>query len=529
MNHLWDFITLPDNTFEFIQILFLSAVKLSILLGFVHLLCLSFRRLSAAAKHFLWMLALCAGFLLPLSFAVKGWEIPILPAQTSLTNQKFQSISLEKVKGSERQLGDSAMETVPAEYTSPVSNAETFQQNNFPSFWNRAGHWIIGIWFAGAMLLLFRLVIGIVTANRYARRAIEFVNPVWTELALELSNNLNFSGKFDLLKSGQISMPVICGLRRSKILLPSDADTWSDERRRIVLLHELAHVKRRDCLTQVLAQIVCAFYWFNPLVWIAARHLRHLREQACDDCVLSAGIKPSDYAGHLLDVARSAQEKFIFNLFQTATIAAARKSQLEARLLAILDLRPNRRGLNRLIKASAIFIFAGIVLSLPALQLKSQANEPTSFKETVIGNEQESENNFFDDGIPDYTIAAQQNNLIEISKQTNGKRSQSRRLNPKESKSQTVKDIEVIALKTQKSGLNERENLADSDDESRLSLKEMSDKDARASGLKPLTGLKGNLDLLNKLKNDLKSNNNRVRQKAEGELDLIRAKKAFDN
>ena len=61
-------------------------------------------------------------------------------------------------------------------------------------------------------------------------------------------------------------MPVTCGIVRQVVLLPEDADQWSISMRRIVLLHEFSHIKRRDCLTQTLAQVACALHWFNPLV-----------------------------------------------------------------------------------------------------------------------------------------------------------------------------------------------------------------------------------------------------------------------
>ena len=115
----------------------------------------------------------------------------------------------------------------------------------------------------------------------------------------------------------------------------------------MVLLHELAHVKRRDCLTHLVAQIACAAYWFNPLAWMAARRLRTERERACDDLVLASGTRGSDYADQLLDIARVMRAGRFPAVLAGASLAMAQRSQLEGRLMAILDPSVPRRGLTR--------------------------------------------------------------------------------------------------------------------------------------------------------------------------------------
>ncbi len=144
-----------------------------------------------------------------------------------------------------------------------------------------------------------------------------------------------------LLASDHVSVPFTSGVLRPVVVVPASAlATWTDERIRVVLLHELAHVRRRDCLVQAMSQIACAAYWFNPLTWIAARRLRAERERACDDLVLEAGMRGADYAQHLLDIARTVTER---RSLSAAALAMARPSELEGRLLAILDGRRARR------------------------------------------------------------------------------------------------------------------------------------------------------------------------------------------
>jgi hypothetical protein len=178
----------------------------------------------------------------------------------------------------------------------------------------------------------------------FARRAVEFKDSELTGLFSSLLKELNLKDTIRLLRSEGASMPMVCGILRPVVLLPANAEEWSEERQRMVLLHELAHVARRDCLIQMLAQAVCAFYWFNPLVWHTARRLRIEREKACDDYVVRIGAKPSEYAGHLLEIARSMQDnRSVFEWSQTASVAMARRSQLEGRLLSILS-EENKRG-----------------------------------------------------------------------------------------------------------------------------------------------------------------------------------------
>ena len=140
-------------------------------------------------------------------------------------------------------------------------------------------------------------------------------------------------------------MPMACGLLRPTVVLPAEADAWPDERVRVVLLHELAHVRRRDCLTQAVADAACALFWFNPLAWMAVRELRRERERACDDMVLAAGTRGPDYAAHLLDIARAMRGASLDSVFSSG-VAMAHRSELEGRLMAILDDARPRRALT---------------------------------------------------------------------------------------------------------------------------------------------------------------------------------------
>src|SRR5205085_2984594 len=103
------------------------------------------------------------------------------------------------------------------------------------------------------------------------------------------AREVRLSGSVELRIARGPAMPMTWGTLAPKILLPAEAHLWSPERRRLVLLHELAHVARRDSLSRSAAALVCVLYWFHPGVWLAARQLRLEQEYAADDRVLKAG------------------------------------------------------------------------------------------------------------------------------------------------------------------------------------------------------------------------------------------------
>src|SRR2546430_16609728 len=134
------------------------------------------------------------------------------------------------------------------------------------------------------------------------------------------------------------------GFLRPVVLLPFDAATWPAERLRMVLIHEMGHVKRWDCLLQLLAHLARALYWINPLVWLATARLRVEQENACDDVVLAAGADAPDYAEHLLAVTAGLPRHFFAS---PVALGMARSIRLQRRLETLLDCSQSRRPLRR--------------------------------------------------------------------------------------------------------------------------------------------------------------------------------------
>jgi len=379
------------------------------------------RRASASVRHHIWSMALASILLLPLlAAAMPAWQLPLLPrvpVVEELLARLTQAPGLapEPVpdRGPEPQLeprpqaepepqleprpqaepepqleprpepgaepqanplpNPEPMESSEQEPISTVSGTTSGSDGGGPGAGTLAlGFWLFAIWISVAIVLLGRLLIGACVASWIVRTANKVEDPSWKRLAQRLARQLGIPTGVALVRNERTGMPMAWGLFRPVVLLPSDSTTWSAQRRQIVLLHELAHLKRHDCQTQILAQIACAVHWFNPLVWQAARRLRAEREQACDDLVLASGTKGTDYAQHLLEIARSM--RFV-DRAAWAAVSMAKPSQMEGRLMAILDSDRDRRSLTRVTSLSAVLLVAALVLPLAALQPWAEAEE----------------------------------------------------------------------------------------------------------------------------------------------------------
>ena len=177
--------------------------------------------------------------------------------------------------------------------------------------------------------------------------------------------------------SDDLTTPAVAGITRPVILLPATAESWTSQDLRVVLLHELSHVARRDGLLNLLADLSNIVYWCNPLVRYAVRGLRVESERACDDRVLRDGAEAETYAQLLLTFARTARAH---DGLTAASTAIVRPHELESRLVAVLDAGvtrdPLRRGMPALVAALALLLTiptaaATVVaapLQLPALR-----------------------------------------------------------------------------------------------------------------------------------------------------------------
>ena len=172
-----------------------------------------------------------------------------------------------------------------------------------------------------------------------------------------------------LLVHKQLSAPITFGARRPVILFPADGETWSEADIQRALAHELEHVRRGDWPVHVLARVVCAFYWFHPLVWHAWRQLTLEADRACDDAVVCCS-DAREFAEQLVALAG----RVVPNVAAPALSIAG--GDLATRVNALLN--PNQaRGRLGIGAAVAISVVA---VTLGATVATVQAVDVTTFQ-----------------------------------------------------------------------------------------------------------------------------------------------------
>jgi beta-lactamase regulating signal transducer with metallopeptidase domain len=336
------------------------------------------RRSSAELRHLVWTLSLAGALLIPLFYlSFPAWRWAVLPAPAAAPisdeqNTPIKSVSspagrdahqaAERVSGHSLNLPDKnplANDRLPEKNVSGAENGDPAWKKtaayrdsspaeySLPARSRSACSWpklLAGVWLAGTFCALAWTLIGIILAWRVARRSAPDADSNWRPILRKLNDKYGVSFPVEIGICSQLSVPMTWGFLRPMILVPANGASWPEDVKRSVLLHELGHIRRRDCLFHFLGRLASAAYWFHPLVWYAVRQLRKTSEQAADDAVLRWQIAPPDYAEHLLRIAAEIRGQ---NFFAHAVLPMANASDLSERVEAILDSGTNHRTLTR--------------------------------------------------------------------------------------------------------------------------------------------------------------------------------------
>lgn len=328
-----------------IEFLAQSAWRATVLLTAAIAAAAALRRGPAAVRHFVWTATLTALLVLPLALA---------------TVPKWQWITVTASPAAQTQ-GSGQMLVVMGKLGMGKLGVVSTEASQWPAQ-------LLLIWLAGSVLVAVRFLLGAGGIFWLVRRA---APALYAESNVEeLAKALGISRRVQVVESQAAPMPMAWGIRRPVVILPAGAAKWRAERLYAVLLHELVHVQRFDLLAQVIGQAACCLYWFHPFAWIAVRRLRREREQACDDAVLSRGLRAPDYAQHLVDLVRGLADRR--NWWRDVP-AMAEASDLESRVRGLLDPKRNRNPLSRRTALAVAAAGCAVLVSLASVTARAQA------------------------------------------------------------------------------------------------------------------------------------------------------------
>ena len=326
--------------------------KATLLLAGAWLIVFALRqRSSAAQRHHLWAAAMLASLALPfLSLLLPAWHSATLGSAAALWVPARANAT------------SSGSPAIPSVIITAASASAIFSKLTVAA---------VFAWALGFSFVLLRLLAGLARLAWVSAHSKPLFDDSWMSTVLEISKFHKIDRSVRLLESSSaLAMPLTWGIFRPVVVLPSSAEHWPEDCRRMVLSHELAHIARHDWFLQICAELVRATYRLHPLAWLAARRLRQESERACDDAVILSGIAPSHYASQLLALARALESSG--RAWSTA-LAFTRPTNLERRFAAMLNPSVNRRRLSLKAKFLIPLFAASMLVPLATLRLPAQS------------------------------------------------------------------------------------------------------------------------------------------------------------
>ena len=245
------------------------------------------------------------------------------------------------------------------------------------AFFDRNVHWVACLWICGVSIFTFRLFGGMVVARALARKMVTPVSGEWALRLGELARELNVKPPL-LLESARIYAPVVIGYIRPVILLPFGLLAGLPAAQvEALLIHELAHIRRRDYLVNLLLSVLETLFFFHPAIWWMGIVVRRERELCCDDTTIR-------YSGDSIAYAKALSALPQLQPVSALAMAAnGRPKELLFRIRRILLPQPSNQH-DFMEKIIAVFLIIGSFFLL-SLQAKPTSGGDANLKITDSG------------------------------------------------------------------------------------------------------------------------------------------------
>jgi len=356
-------------------------IKSSLVLGCALLLVFILRKKTASFRQYILSFALISLILIPfLSSFSAGWETKLVPdwaihkSDSSITNTRMHRSFFFNHDSNKMFIPPEKISTPSAVFNSGDGNKASFTADLYRKK-QLVSLSIPFLWILGLVLILLKIIIGLNGASRLTRNGVMITKSAFHQILRQLRKVIAIKRKVSLLTNQQILIPITWGVVKPVIILPEGASRWTKSQCSSVLFHELSHIKRGDFIVRIIVRLICAFFWFNPIIWVVYNLMKKEQEKACDEMVLNSGIKPSIYAANLLSIKEAMHGNW---RPPAAVLGVIKRSQFNNRLIAILkrQIKPKEIKMKSKILLSLIFIMVITVIGLahPAKPLKLNGN-----------------------------------------------------------------------------------------------------------------------------------------------------------
>jgi TonB family protein len=344
MAHLWDVFYHSPMFDSWLGILLNTTIQGSVIIGAAIIVTVFWRNASASVRHCIAAFALVSLLIVPVtSVLMPSWGISLFTISYSVPAVPHVYIGQPSAYTGETQAVIISNEVSDIEI--PVSSAPLYRATILSDILTTAKHihwsvFLFLVWLSGVIYLLIRLLRSLLKIRFLTADARMLSDEQLTDCKRRIVLDKNIA----LAENASAVIPMTVGWRKPIILVPVGFTEWNAKQRESILLHELAHIKRNDCLTTALAVGAYIINWFNPLVWWTLHQFYLEREKACDDIVVSSGTKPAEYAGHLLELIRTTAGA---KLSPVIMAFAAYNSFIPKRFSALFNTKVRRNRMNK--------------------------------------------------------------------------------------------------------------------------------------------------------------------------------------
>lgn len=323
------------------------------------------KRLPSESRHLLW-LGVIAGFLLiPLAwFALPSVDLRIQRGSAANLHLPVAPVL-------------SRLEYARVIQRTSVDAILTLQPAARHMSWMPAA--LLGVWMAGVLFLSARMAAGMLRLRHLARGG--WSEPRLQALAVGVAADLSFRRGFRLILSAPCRIPFSFGWSSPVIVLPASSIDWPNTCLRPVLIHEMAHLRRRDVLTQSPAYAVCVLFWFAPPLWLAYAAMLREAEICCDQHVIDQGVQGPEYARNILELVKASEGRM---LLSCTSAGLGLKTMMKDRITRLLRLRP--AGRSFLLRDAAKVMLICLCCLAPVVAIFASAqSQPLAKNDPLFG------------------------------------------------------------------------------------------------------------------------------------------------